>query len=81
MMRLVMENAGLTFWPVLSFVIFLASCSLMVIWLYRPGAGNFYGRLARMAMGEGGAGGDPAAAASSADAAGNVGKAGGPGKE
>jgi hypothetical protein len=58
MMRLVMENAGLTFWPVLSFVIFLASCSLMVVWLYRPGAGSFYGRLARMAMNEGGAGSD-----------------------
>jgi hypothetical protein len=63
MMRLVMENAGLTFWPVLSFVIFLASCSLMVIWLYRPGAGNFYARLARMAMSEAGTGSDTEAEA------------------
>ena len=52
MIRLVMERSGLTFWPVLSFVIFLVSCVLMLAWLYRPGAAPFYGRLARMALGE-----------------------------
>lgn len=52
MIRLVMESAGLTFWPVLSFVIFLASCGLMLMWLYRPGAAPFYGRLSRMALGD-----------------------------
>ena len=52
MIRLVMERAGLTLWPVLSFVIFLVSSGLMVAWLYRPGAAPFYGKLARMALGE-----------------------------
>ncbi|MDB5104902.1 MAG: hypothetical protein JWP91_2591 [Fibrobacteres bacterium] len=56
MIRLVMERSGLTMWPVLSFVIFLVSCAVMLIWLYRPGSGDFYGNLARMALGEPGNG-------------------------
>ncbi len=53
MMRLVMERAGLTMWPILSFVIFLASMIGMVIWLYRPGSAAFYDRLSRQALGNG----------------------------
>lgn len=53
MVRLVMESAGLTLWPVLSFVIFAVSCLAMLIWLYRPGSSDFYGGLSRMALGEG----------------------------
>ncbi|GEM_PF-3262105 len=52
LLRLVMERSGLTMWPVLSFVIFLVSCGLMLLWLFRPGSGPFYGSLSRMALGE-----------------------------
>lgn len=52
MIRLVMERSGLTLWPVLSFVIFLVSCALMLLWLFRPGSASFYRDLARMALGE-----------------------------
>jgi hypothetical protein len=50
MIRQVMEGAGLTFWPVLSFIIFLASCACMLLWLYRPGSAPIYGRMAGMAL-------------------------------
>ncbi len=53
MIRLVMESAGLTFWPVFSFVIFLASSATMLLWLFRPGSAPFYGRLSRLALDEG----------------------------
>ena len=52
MIRLVMESAGLTLWPVLSFIVFFASSLIMVAWLYRPGSKRFYGSLSRMALGE-----------------------------
>lgn len=52
MIRLVMENAGLTLWPVLSFIMFFTSSLIMVAWLYRPGSARFYGGLSRMALGE-----------------------------
>jgi hypothetical protein len=52
MIRLVMESAGLTLWPVLSFIVFFASSLIMVAWLYRPGSAPFYGSLSRMALGE-----------------------------
>ena len=55
MIRQVMEGAGLTFWPVLSFIIFLSSSVLMLLWLYRPGSAPIYGRMARMALGDEGA--------------------------
>lgn len=51
MIRLVMERADLTIWPVLSFLVFFASSALMVAWLYRPGSARFYGGLSRMALG------------------------------
>ncbi|MBW8889418.1 MAG: hypothetical protein JF616_16805 [Fibrobacteres bacterium] len=50
MIRQVMEGAGLTLWPILSFIIFLTSCGLMLLWLYRPGSTPIYGRMARMAL-------------------------------
>jgi hypothetical protein len=50
MIRQVMEGAGLTLWPVLSFIIFLVSCGFMLLWLYRPGSAPLYGRMARMAL-------------------------------
>jgi hypothetical protein len=52
MIRLVMERAGLTFWPMFSFVLFLVSSGLMLAWLYRPGSASFYGNLSRLAVGE-----------------------------
>jgi len=51
---MVMESAGLTLWPVLSFVIFVVSCLAMILWLYRPGSSAFYGGLSRMALDDGG---------------------------
>lgn len=50
MIRQVMEGAGLTLWPILSFIIFLTSCGFMLLWLYRPGSTPVYGRMARMAL-------------------------------
>jgi hypothetical protein len=50
MIRQVMEGAGLTLWPILSFIIFLTSCGFMLLWLYRPGSAPIYGRMARMAL-------------------------------
>lgn len=52
MIRLVMERAGLTFWPMFSFVLFLASSGLMLAWLYRPGSKSFYGALSRLVLGD-----------------------------
>ncbi len=51
MIRLVMERAGLTFWPICSFMIFLISCTAMLIWLYRPGSAVFYANLSKLALG------------------------------
>lgn len=50
MIRQVMEGAGLTLWPILSFIIFLTSCGFMLLWLYRPGSTPVYGAMARMAL-------------------------------
>ena len=50
MMRIVMENAGLSFWPVLSLVIFFATTLGVLAWLYRPGARDFYRKLAGLAV-------------------------------
>ncbi|MEO6096031.1 MAG: cbb3-type cytochrome c oxidase subunit 3 [Fibrobacteria bacterium] len=50
MIRLVMERAGLTLWPVFSFVLFLVSSGAMLAWLYRPGSRAFYDDLARQAL-------------------------------
>ena len=52
MIRLVMERAGLTFWPMFSFVLFLTSSGLMLAWLFRPGSKSFYGNLSRLALGD-----------------------------
>ena len=50
MIRQVMEEAGLTLWPVLSLAIFTLSCAAMLAWMYRPGSRDFYQRLSRMAL-------------------------------
>lgn len=52
MIRLVMERAGLTLWPMLSLLIFMTSSLAMVIWLYRPGSKAFYRDLAQLALDE-----------------------------
>lgn len=52
MIRLVMERAGLTFWPMFSLVLFLLSSGMMLAWLYRPGSKSFYGDLSRLALGD-----------------------------
>ncbi len=51
MIRLVMERAGLTFWPMFSLVLFMVSSGCMIAWLYRPGSKAFYGHLAGLALG------------------------------
>jgi hypothetical protein len=51
MIRLVMERAGLTFWPMFSLVLFLVSSGCMLAWLFRPGSADFYGNLSRLALG------------------------------
>ncbi len=53
MMRTVMENAGLAFWPTLSLVIFGTSCIAMVLWVFRSGSGELYRSLSSMALEEG----------------------------
>lgn len=50
MIRQVMEGAGLTFWPILSFIIFLASSGFILLWLFRPGSTPVYARMSRMAL-------------------------------
>lgn len=50
MTRLVMESAGLTWWPLASLVVFGVFALLMVAWLYRKGSGGFYEGMARLAL-------------------------------
>ncbi len=52
MIRTVMENAGLAFWPSLSLIIFGFSCFGMVLWLFRSGSADFYRSLSTMALEE-----------------------------
>lgn len=52
MIRLVMERADLTFWPVFSLVLFVVSCAAMLVWLFRPGSSEFYDRVSRLALGD-----------------------------
>lgn len=49
-MRLVLENAGLSFWPTLSLVIFFATTVGVLLWLFRPGSSAFYRSLGRLAL-------------------------------
>ena len=49
MMRAVMEGAGLTFWPVLSLVVFTLFGAGLLAWLYRSGSKDFYRRMAHIA--------------------------------
>lgn len=50
MMRIVMENAGLSFWPALSLVIFFATTLAVLVWLFRPGSREFYRKLGNLAL-------------------------------
>lgn len=50
MMRIVMENAGLSFWPALSLVIFFATTLGVLVWIYRPGSREFYRKLGGLAL-------------------------------
>lgn len=50
MMRLVMESAGLTLWPVMSLLVFSLFSIGLVAWLYRSGSGGFYRDMARLAL-------------------------------
>ena len=50
MMRIVMENAGLSFWPALSLVIFFATTLAVLVWLFRPGSREFYRKLGGLAL-------------------------------
>jgi cbb3-type cytochrome oxidase subunit 3 len=53
MMRIVMEQAGLTFWPALSLVIFLIVSLATLLWLYRPGSRDFYRKMSDIALQDG----------------------------
>ena len=53
MMRTVMENAGLAFWPSLSLIIFGTSCIAAVLWMFRSGSRDLYRDMSRMALEEG----------------------------
>lgn len=61
MLRLVLENAGLAFWPAISLLIFFGTTVGMLAWIYRPGSADFYRRLGKLAL-EDQAGGVPAPA-------------------
>jgi cbb3-type cytochrome oxidase subunit 3 len=53
MMRIVMEQAGLTIWPALSLVIFFIVSLATVVWLYRPGSRDFYRKMSDLALQDG----------------------------
>jgi hypothetical protein len=68
-MRVVMENAGLSFWPALSLLIFFVSTLGVLLWIFRPGSSEFYRKLGRKPLedGSGKATKDPSAKAPSDD--------------
>ena len=49
-MRLVMEAAGLSFWPSLSLAVFFIACLGMLAWIYRPGSRGLYREMSGMAI-------------------------------
>jgi hypothetical protein len=53
MMRVVMENAGLSFWPALSLVIFFIMLIAILAWIFRPGSSEFYRKLGRKPLEDG----------------------------
>jgi cbb3-type cytochrome oxidase subunit 3 len=61
MLRLVLENAGLAFWPAVSLLIFFGSTLCVLAWIYRPGSADFYRRLGGLAL-EDQSGGTPVSA-------------------
>lgn len=50
MMRIVMENAGLTFWPAMSLLIFFATTLAVLVWIFRPGSRDFYRNMGGLAL-------------------------------
>ncbi len=52
-MRIVMEQAGLTFWPAFSLVIFLVVSFATLVWIYRPGSRDFYRKMSDLALEDG----------------------------
>lgn len=50
MLRLVLEGAGLSLWPVISLLIFFGTSLGVLIWIYRPGSAEFYRRLGVLAL-------------------------------
>ncbi len=55
MTNLVLENAGLTLWPILSLFIFGTACIAMVLWVCRSGSSHLYRQLGQMALDDAGA--------------------------
>ena len=56
MIRMVMENAGLALWPVLSLLIFGGALVAMILWVYRSGSEELYSRLGALAADDAGLG-------------------------
>jgi cbb3-type cytochrome oxidase subunit 3 len=52
MLRLVMENAGLSVWPALSLLIFFITTLGVLFWIFRPGSSEFYRKLGQLALEE-----------------------------
>lgn len=66
MLRLVMEQAGLAFWPTLSLLIFFGVLLGVLLWIFRPGSSDFYRRLGGMVLQDNHQDKNPGAAASAA---------------
>ncbi len=50
MIRQVMENAGLTFFPMLSLVIFFTLSIGVILWTWRKGSKKFYSDFSEFAL-------------------------------
>jgi len=69
MLRLVMEQAGLAFWPTLSLLIFFGVLLGVLLWIFRPGSSDFYRRLGGMVLQDNHQDKNPGVAASAASPA------------
>jgi hypothetical protein len=50
MLRLVLEGANLSIWPLISLLIFFGTTMLMLLWIYRPGSADFYRQLGGLVL-------------------------------
>jgi cbb3-type cytochrome oxidase subunit 3 len=50
MLRLVLEGANLSLWPIISLVIFFGTSLGVLLWIYRPGSSEFYRQLGGLAL-------------------------------